>query len=325
MKRHVILFNEAYRSPIGKGSVLLIKGKPETDGRRLYATRISGHAEIKPGLFMVFLNDEIYRVIHKGDGNMAGRRVDIRNEEALKGVLNLRNEGNPSIVLNHNKTPFHWMTLKHLDIGSALRELGPRLFSHDLILESEERPIFNPIETKILNEGLKAICGEPSMLRISNIDRSGSSFLDTAEDLDEDASGSELDWELILYLRIDESAPGSTEFRSELESAGIIAGVEDFLSDFLEVKDEIELYMMLETSVSYNTSYDPGDYYNPPEYDEELNWIENDITYIGVQEEGLDIPGDTHKLSEESKALLELVMKKISDFEGYQFDNLIKK
>jgi len=126
MKKHVISFNEAYRSPIGKGSVLLIKGKPETDGRRLYATRISGHAEIKPGLFMVFLNDEIYRVIHKGNGNMAGRRVDIRNEEALKGVLNLRNEGNPSIVLNHNKTPFHWMTLKHLDIGSALRELGPR-------------------------------------------------------------------------------------------------------------------------------------------------------------------------------------------------------
>ena len=173
MKKHVLSFNEAYQSQNGKGSVLLIKGKPETDGRRLYATNISGFAEIKPGVIMAFLGDEIYRVIHKGGGDMAGRRVDIRSEEALKGVLNLRNQGVPSIVLNHNKTPFHWSTLKHTQIGPAIRELGTRLFSHDLVLESDQDQSLSPINLKIFKEAMRAIAGADSLLMIKEVDTSG--------------------------------------------------------------------------------------------------------------------------------------------------------
>ena len=124
---------------IGRGSVLLIKGKPTPEGRKLYVTTITGWTEFMPGSKMVFIGDVIYRVIHKGGDKFSGRKVSISNEDGLKGVLNMKNPGRPSLVLNHNKTPFHWTTLKHTDIGSALRSIGGRLFDHELILESSNR------------------------------------------------------------------------------------------------------------------------------------------------------------------------------------------
>jgi len=120
---------------IGYGSVILIKGRPMTEGRHLYVTTIKGYAEIKPGLKMVFISDVVYRVKYKEDGNWYGERIDYRGEEGLKGVFNMKNQGKPSLVLNNNKTPFHWETLKQTDIGTALRSLGSRLFSHELILK----------------------------------------------------------------------------------------------------------------------------------------------------------------------------------------------
>lgn len=118
---------------IGTGSVVLIKGSPNVDGRYLYVTTINGYTEIKPGVKMVHLNLPIYRVIVKDSGQFYGRKVDYKKEDGLIGTLNTRNPYSISIVLNNNKTPFHWETLKHTDIGSALRSLGTRLFMHDLI------------------------------------------------------------------------------------------------------------------------------------------------------------------------------------------------
>tara|TARA_Y100000389_G_scaffold195186_1_gene226226 strand:+ start:12055 stop:12465 length:411 start_codon:yes stop_codon:yes gene_type:complete len=120
---------------IGRGSVLLIKGRPTADGRYLYVTTIDGFAEIKPGINMVFINDRVYRVKYKDDGKFYGQLIDYKGEDGLKGVFNMKNTGRPSLVLNHNKTPFHRDTLKHTDIGTALRSLGNRLFSHELILK----------------------------------------------------------------------------------------------------------------------------------------------------------------------------------------------
>jgi len=136
MNKHVLTFSQIINESIGFGSVLLIKGKASNNGRYLYATTVKGSIEIKPGLKMVFIGDEIYRVINK-EGKFFGRKISYGSEDGLKGIFNMRNPGKPSIVLNHNKTPFHWITLKFNDIGSALRELGPRLFSHELILESD--------------------------------------------------------------------------------------------------------------------------------------------------------------------------------------------
>jgi hypothetical protein len=135
--RYVSPYHQKLNESIGRGSVLLIKGRPVENGRHLYVTQITGYAEIKPGIKMVFLGDQIYRVKYR-DGNFIGKKVYIKQDENLASVLNLKNPERPSIVLNHNKTPFHWSTLKHTDIGTALRELGPGLFDHDLILEQEE-------------------------------------------------------------------------------------------------------------------------------------------------------------------------------------------
>lgn len=115
------------------GSVLLIKGSPNKDGRYLYAATVNGYTEIKPGVKMVHLNLPIYRVVIKDDNQFYGRKVDYKREEGLIGTLNTRNPYSISIVLNNNKTPFHWETLKHTDIGTALRSLGSRLFMHDII------------------------------------------------------------------------------------------------------------------------------------------------------------------------------------------------
>jgi len=117
---------------IGRGSVVLIKGAANRDGRYLYATTIKGYTEIKPGVKMVHLDVPMYRVIVK-EGSLYGRKVDYRREDGLTGMLNTKYPDSVSIVLNNNKTPFHWETVKHTDIGTALRSLGSRLFMHDII------------------------------------------------------------------------------------------------------------------------------------------------------------------------------------------------
>ena len=136
MKNHVKSFSNRVYENIGRGSVIFIKGRPTDGGRKLYATTIDGWTEVRPGLKMVFLGNQIYQVVMKS-GKFFGRKISYSGEDGLKGVLNLKNPGRPTLVLNHNKTPFHWITLKHLDIGSAIREVGNRLITHEMILESK--------------------------------------------------------------------------------------------------------------------------------------------------------------------------------------------
>ena len=175
MNKHVLTFSQIINESIGVGSVLLIKGKPSSDGRYLYATTIKGSIEIKPGIKMVFIGDEIYRVINK-EGRFFGRKISYGSEEGLKGIFNMKNPGRPSIVLNHNKTPFHWITLKFNDIGSALREIGPRLFSHELILESDIDAQDNNQERQkelydtICLEILKAISGQENLIELRPVE-----------------------------------------------------------------------------------------------------------------------------------------------------------
>lgn len=169
MNRHIKKFSDKLYENIGRGSVLLIKGRPTENGRRLYATTINGYSEIQPGVIMTFLGDQVYQVVRR-EGKYYGLKVDYQGEDGLKGVLNLRNPGRPSIVLNHNKTPYHWMTLKHLDIGSALRELGDRLYDHELILEAyAPPPALPPVDEMILTEFFKALVGQQSAVLINSV------------------------------------------------------------------------------------------------------------------------------------------------------------
>ena len=232
MNKHIKKYSERLYENIGRGSVVLIKGRPTPNGRRLYATTITGYTEIRPGLVMVFLGDQIYQVLYK-EGKFLGSKVDYVGEDGLKGVLNLKNPGAPSLVLNHNKTPYHWMTLKHLDIGSALRELGERLFDHELILESDifdeemepeeepefpimddeegkeereerEEPALSP-EAIIAIEFMKLLIGEPSMIFINNVNESGAnSYSYEIESDDDDGPGRAIinDYEWLLTYDI---------------------------------------------------------------------------------------------------------------------------
>ena len=134
--KHIESIYEQLNIPkqMGVGSVLLVKGRPTAEGRYLYVTTITGSVEIRPSLRMVFTSKRVYRVKYY-DGKFFGSEIDYRGEDGLKGVFNMKNQGKPSLVLNHNKTPFHWETLKHTDIGTALRSLGSKLFSHEYILK----------------------------------------------------------------------------------------------------------------------------------------------------------------------------------------------
>lgn len=120
---HVLKFSEMITESLGRGSVLLIKGKPEGDKSKLFATQIIGVNEIKPGAKMVFLSNEFYRIRENEEGKLVASKINYRTEDSLKGVLNFKSDGKLSVVLNHNKTPWHWKTTKHTMLQPALKDV----------------------------------------------------------------------------------------------------------------------------------------------------------------------------------------------------------
>ena len=323
MKKHVISYSESNQTYIGKGSVVLIKGKPEAEGRRLYATYITGYAEIKPGIKMVFLGDQIYRVIYKGENSFFGRKIDIRGEEGLMGVLNLRNNGIPSIVLNHNKTPFHWLTTRFTDIATALRNLGPHLFDHDLILESEGSNKTLVLD-RIFIETMKALLKKDSPdVRVKSINIEGDGTTYFGDDEGPEESGSEqFDW--ALQVEVD---PISDNLKQEMTDQGLITGIMDpMLSDFLDVSDSTMIEIWFDSTSDWHVWYDPGSYYEPPDGGSEMKDIENDVAYIYMDDgwEYANLPGKTDLMSEEAKSLLQEFMKLVGGFDSYDFYKMTK-
>lgn len=117
--KHILKHQQLFES-LGKGSVLLIKSKPIDGKRFLFATNITGFVNIRPKVTMAFLGNQLYRVVHKGDSKFFGRKVAYENSGMLD-MLNMKNPNVPSIILNNNKTPLHWLTLNHTNIGDALK------------------------------------------------------------------------------------------------------------------------------------------------------------------------------------------------------------
>ena len=281
MNKHVLTFSQIINESIGVGSVLLIKGKPSSDGRYLYATTIKGSIEIKPGIKMVFIGDEIYRVINK-EGRFFGRKISYGSEEGLKGIFNMKNPGRPSIVLNHNKTPFHWITLKFNDIGSALREIGPRLFSHELILESDIDAQDNNQERQkelydtICLEILKAISGQESKVSPKSIVLEDEAWED---DLGEIEDGYDtFEWYANMEIYLDPN-----KFREyERELADLELGG-DFM-DMLDVQNNIEVSILFESDVSVRHIHERGDYYEPDYYETELESADTGIMSIVIDD-----------------------------------------
>lgn len=306
MNKHIKKFSDKLYENIGKGSVLLIKGRPTENGRRLYVTMINGYSEIKPGVIMTFLGDQIYRVVRR-DGKYYGVKVDYQGEDGLKGVLNLKNVGRPSIVLNHNKTPYHWMTLKHLDIGSALRELGDRLYDHELILESDSTPSnTSPIDEVIISGLFKRLIGEKSIVLINSVEIYGntrnpddyiSDLIATEEETINKSVArfycNDYEWSLDYDISINADAViDNTQMEDliKLYESEIGESEENFIkhtgfSDMFGLSYDTSpsgftVSINFTTDVDSHWSFTSGGYMSPPESDHLGTKIENNVSYV---------------------------------------------
>lgn len=331
MNKYILPYSEKLNESIGRGSVLLIKGRPTENGRFLYVTTIKGYAEIKPGIKMVFIGDTIYRVIYKGNGKFAGRKVSYRGEDGLKGVFNMKNPGRPSVVLNHNKTPFHWITLKHLDIGSALREIGTRLFNHELILESNNNPT-ESAKSFLLKEVLKLITGQSSILRLEALDviEGGDDIIEAADDEDY-ISDYETIIDLTLTAKPDDVVP---ELVDELGELGLfptdlgIGEINDEDRKLLGLSNESDgasVTINYITEASLHHTYDPGDYDTPSSGDTEVTDVESSL----LVDHPFLIDGDYVDISSDAKTDVAIYDQMISDQEPSDFvsdiNSLIRK
>lgn len=343
MGKHIKPFLEKINESIGRGSVVLIKGRPTPNGRRLYATTITGHAEIKPGLTMVFLGDQIYQVLYR-EGKFLGAKVDYVGEDGLKGVLNLKNPGAPSLVLNHNKTPYHWMTLKHLDIGSALRELGERLFDHELILESDifdegMEPKDESEETEDMDTGgegepfspegflalefMKLLLGEPSVILINQIEGYGTDLKSYEIEADDDSDSgraytSDYDWSMSYDISINGDILNdldvqrfAEQFEQDRKGARLIKYLEfskQFGTPYDNSKSGLSIDLEFKSDISSYSVFHRGGYMEPDEWEHVKSELDHSLDFIYIDGEDMsEIPGMSD--------LINQINKKINDRE----------
>ena len=337
MNKHILSYTDRLNESIGRGSVLLIKGRPLRDGRFLYVTTIKGYVEIKPGIKMVFIDDTIYRVIHKGENKFSGRKVDYKGEDGLKGVFNMRNPGKPSIVLNHNKTPFHWITLNYLDIGKSLREIGPRLFNHELILESYDKESDVNIEAKnfIVREVAKLITQQDTILKLIDID-----IIEGGEDLDsmDDAEGGihehKSEFELSLHSEVDLIPAEYHKYLSEEGLFPMTYQLGDFNKgdlDILGLSDSLpgdetglKVSILYETDADIINIYDGGDYETPPFSSTEVNSVESRLSEFRDSDQ-FTIAGDYASVPDDVKSDLNTYNKMIASKEPIEILEDLKR
>ena len=258
---------------------------------------------------MVFIGDIVYRVIHKGGTKFSGKRVDYKGEEGLKGVFNMKTPGKPSVVLNHNKTPFHWITLKYTDVSQAVRAIGPALFEQDVILESKNE--MHPIDIKgniILGELFKLMKGEDHTLKITEV---------TVNDRDIE-DGREAFNDIIEQEIADSGSASNIEITMEITGNQIDDN--DILTDFLEININlftIHLNLMVSAEGRYweqRPTYDhPG--HSTAEITEVNTKIIDPIT--------IDI--DDIDLTDENKKSLSEVNSKINNEDPYDIAESIFK
>jgi hypothetical protein len=114
-----------------KGGVLFIKGeKLENGQRRLFATYINNlinvdrikkdRKEGKPGKMVAFGNNQVFRVMMV-DGRLKAVGVMWNTKETMLKKLGMTGT---SVVLNDNKTPWHWESLAYTSIPMALNKLS---------------------------------------------------------------------------------------------------------------------------------------------------------------------------------------------------------
>lgn len=251
---------------LGRGSVILIKGKPEKGRRRLYITTVDGFSEFRPGAKMIFLNQDFHRVV-MGENGLVAAPVAYRNEPALKSQLNLKSPGRISVVLNNNKTPLHWITTKHLSFTSALRAVQPILLGEDHLFESktssiglaQDRLTIDGLETLFYRDGKTGL-----VILSSHVDDASDEAIRVASD--QERNHVEIEWMLSV-----EFMPDPIEYAKEISALQLGS---TFMFDITFI-----------TEVTVHGHYSPGDYYNPPSMDwevEDYHNLRNEIWIDGA-------------------------------------------
>jgi len=115
----------------GTGSIVLIKGVELPDGKHrlffnyikkiLFYDRYKRKDEKGQPIRMVILGDDFYRLRMEND-RLKPVKIGFTSEEGKKKALGFRVKTD-SIVLNDQKTPYHWETLKYTWVGNMMVEM----------------------------------------------------------------------------------------------------------------------------------------------------------------------------------------------------------
>lgn len=303
MNKYIKLFEEKINeSFIGKGSIIFIKGKPEKGKRKLFATHITGFVELKAGAIMLFLADDFHR-IKEEDGKLKAIKISYKNEDSLKSVLNLKSPGKISVVKNNNKTPFHWKTLKHTNLNSALREIEKEFTKDQYILESANQSTLAKSK-EVLELGqeltsalLRAINGDNSEIKLQSFSCDDTD-LDSAllDQLDgESSSDVSVEWDSVFYI---------IAYHEKFDDL--------FKRNNIKLEDRgfsIELrYSSNGSAWSYQSA--PQTFHHPAEWEEGVENIETDFLEISIVSNTSDFD---HSFS--SKELSDSSVKELEKFQ----------
>ena len=300
--KHIVRYQERVNESVGRGSVLFIKGKADDGGRKLFATHIEGYSEFKPGVRMFFLPQDFYR-IKEVDGEVRALRVGL-SDPALRAVLNIKSPGKVSIVQNNAKTPWHWKSLKHTSIGSAVRELEDEIKMGDYLLEQDQldnEVKFDHLYNYIVKTVIKsAIFGEKNRDVIFTDYDVELGLQDAINGIAESDTVNS-DWEAkfsCLYI--------GKEFRDELEHFDIGATF------------DVSLYFSSEAWVK--VTHDPGDYHTPPDWDVDVTAIETKLDTDSVF-----LEGSSGRPTAELENLFNEVDRAVNELSDEDISSLIKQ
>lgn len=236
-----LLINES----LNKGSVILIKGKKNKDGKRnLYATYIDGYSEIKKGLIMLFLSNDFY-IIKKENDRLKAYKIDYKDEDLLKDALNFKSSGKLSIVQNHNKTPYYWKTLKHKLIKDAIEELEDELLNSDEYLfefKINENNESNSNLEKFYNIILKKFIKKVFFNKDEDLDILNYKVIIDSEEIDRDLVFWEADFKILYF---------SSDLDKEFNEFDLPKSLEIvlYLKSDIEYDEERDRYSFIYTNI----------------------------------------------------------------------------
>lgn len=270
--------------------ILLIKGKPKGKSKEqmLFATHVNTWTELRPGAKMMFLSDIFYRVI-KDDDKLKGVKINWRDEDSLKDALNFKAPGKLSVVLNNNKTPYHWKTLKHTNLRDALDSVEGDLSGVSFIFESTDS--LKSIEKLVTDDVIDSIFKDGKNVIVLDWDIPDTNITDNVSS-DERHGTETSEWEATFDC-IHVGRPELDETLREME-----------LNRF-----EVTIYF--ESTFSFEQWYDPGDRDTPPDGDIEITDMNTKIVYMSVGGIEVDGPFDLEKI--------------IGDPDGPDLESFIKK